>query len=194
MLPDYATHYYLPVRRPFMNLSDVPTDELATILDSLKRSDKSLGSQRTFGPRYMELRAKTEEKMRRLFIEAGGKPERNSPHYFVLGSSAWFSGLASEMAEVHISLSELPSQLASFTYPDSFTAMGLIAEYGLPYEPRPYHNHVYLLDQLPDIVKTYGLPADESEQSYKDYHKRTFEKYIEIQVWSDKPINYLIEH
>lgn len=118
----------------------------------------------------------------------GGAPERTSPHYFVLGSSPWFQNLARDMDEVRIPISRLPAQCTSFTYPDSFTAMGLIADYGLPYEAQPYHNQVFMLSSLPNVIESYGMPKDDTEAMYDGYHRRVFEKYVEIQLWSDEPI------
>jgi hypothetical protein len=98
-------------------------------------------------------------------------------------------GLAPDTRAITVSLSDLPSELTSFTYPDSFTAMGLLPRFGLPYEARPYHEHVYRMEQLPAIVDRYGLPrTGDTVPDYDGYHQRPFEKYIEIQLWSDDPI------
>ena len=35
-----------------------------------------------------------EERLRQLFLERRGQVDRESPHYFVLGESAWFWGFA----------------------------------------------------------------------------------------------------
>jgi hypothetical protein len=61
-------------------------------------------------------------------------------------------------------------------------------QFGLPLEPRPYHKHVFRLPQLKDVIAQYGLPADSAEEGYEGYAHRPFEKYIEVQVWSDEPI------
>jgi hypothetical protein len=135
----------------------------------------------------MELRLRTERKLRRLFLAAGGKPQRDSPHYFVLGHSNWFRGLADNMQEVVVPLKDLPSEVTSFTYPDSFTAMGLGPEFGLRYDPRPYHQQVYRIEELDDVTGRYGMPLDEPSK-YEDYHQRPFETYIEVQLWAETPI------
>ncbi len=46
-----------------------------------------------------------------------------------------------------------------FTYPDSFTAMAFGPQFGLPLKPRPYHQHVFRLPQLQEVVAQYGLPT-----------------------------------
>jgi hypothetical protein len=135
----------------------------------------------------MELRRRTETKLRHLFKEAGGRPTRAAPHYFILGRSSWFKGLADDMQEIVLPLGALPQEATSITYPDSFTAMGLAAEYGLPYEHRPYHDQTFRIDDIPGLVAEYGLPADDPGD-YDGYERRPFERYIEVQLWTDDPV------
>jgi hypothetical protein len=96
------------------------------------------------------------------------------------------------MQAVTMALGDLPSATTSFTYPDSFTAMSTLAEFGVTYEPRPYHGRVYRLDELADVVDRYGLPVDTTPTIYEGYETRPFEKYIEVQLWSDGPIAGLL--
>lgn len=186
-LPQYVTHYHLADKPPFLNLSDLTKTELAVVMRDLDDRRASSGLKRVFGRRYMELRALTEARLHELFLEAGGRPTRRSPHYFVLGSSEWYRGLSPGTREVVIALEQLPSDVTSFTYPDSFTAMEFGPRFNLPQEPRFYHGHVYRMEQLPEVVAQYGLP-DDGETTYEGYQHRPFEKYIEVQVWSDEAI------
>jgi hypothetical protein len=195
VIPDVVTHYHLGSRPPFLNLSDLPPDRLADVLADLHRERTDGLSARVFGRRYMELRRRTEEKLLSLFLKAGGKPERTSPHYFVLGTSSWYEGLAPDMAAFVVPLTDLPTEATSLTIPDSFTSMGFGPDYGLPREDRPYHGRVYRLEDLPALVSAYGLPADDAsgpdgspDDSYDGYQLRPFEKYIEVQLWSDRPL------
>lgn len=71
--------------------------------------------------------------------------------------------------------------------------MRLGEKYGLPAEPlEPYHNRVFLLPELENIVKKHGFP-DGTDDGHDNYHKRKFEKYIEIQVWSDHLVSEFLE-
>ena len=187
-IPKFVTHYHLADKPPFLSLSDLAEVELATIMQDLQQRRASSGLKRVFGPRYMQLRRLTEARLYDLFRQAGGIPERRAPRYFVLGSSQWYRGLAPNTREVVLPLAHLPTEVTSFTYPDSFTAMAFGPQFGLPLEPRPYHEQVFRLPQLKDVVTKYGLPADETEGLYDGYAYRPFEKYIEVQVWSDEPI------
>lgn len=188
LVPAFVTHYHLSDKSPFMNLCDLSDTELQGVLRDLE-SRRARGSlKRVFGSRYMELRRLTEARMRDLFTAAGGSPERTSPHYFVLGACEWYKALSPDMCEVVVPLSGLPSNLTSVTYPDSFTAMGLGAPFGLVRATRPYHDRVFRVEELPDLIATYGVPVDRVDDAYAGYHRRPFEKYIEVQVWSDEPI------
>jgi hypothetical protein len=193
MVPDIVTHYHRAARPPFLNLSDLSPSELQDVIGWLQAERTAGLSARVFGPRYMDFRSRTEEKLRSLFLDAGGRPERLVPHYFVLGTSAWYEGLSDDMVSVVLPLADLPTDVTSVTYPDSFTAMGLAPDYGLPYESRPYHGRVYRLEQLPELIGTYGLPVDEhpGTSGYHGYHNRIFEKYVEVQLWSDGPLETL---
>ena len=136
----------------------------------------------------MEMRRLVEARLHRLFVEAGGRPQRRSPHYFVLGESAWFRGLAAGMREVQLPLTALPNDVTSATRPDSFTAMEVGPEFGPPHERRPYHARVFRLGELTDLVAEYGLPVSDREDDYAGYERRATERYVEVQVWSDDPV------
>jgi hypothetical protein len=60
---------------------------------------------------------------------------------------------------VRIPLSGLPPERVSFTYPDSMAAMELGSNFGLDVFAAPYHNRVFRLDELDDVLDTFGLPS-----------------------------------
>ena len=172
-------------RPPFLNLSDLGEDELASVIADLGREHVEGRSQRTFERRYMDLRRQTEARLRELFTGRGGKMQRSSPHYLVLGTSGWFQALSPTMRSVAIDLADLPAASTSITYPDSVVAMRCGVDFGLPDIEKPYHDQVYLLGELPDLIARYGLPDDQADEDYSGYEFREFEKFVEIQVWND---------
>nr|WP_145994349.1 hypothetical protein [Mesorhizobium loti] len=186
---DFITHYHPAQDPPFRNLSDAPEDALPAILEGLAARRLS-GSKRVFGRRYMPFRRQTEAKLKRLFMEAGGRPQREAPHYFILGGSEWFANLYPDTKSVRLPLSALNPATTSFTYPDSAVSMRLGPDFGLPVDPvRPYHEKVFRLGELEGVLEQFGLPKDEpDEDAYADYHLKEFERYIEVQVWSDDPV------
>jgi hypothetical protein len=193
VIPDFVTHYFMGGRPPFLNLSDLTKDGRAPIIAGLAQERADGSTSRLFGRRYMDLRQQTEEKLRALFIASGGVPQRRAPHYFVLGASSWYRGLAPDMNEVVLKLEDLPTETTSFTYPDSFVSMGLGVGFGLHHSPQPYHGTVFHLSRLGEIVARYGLPED-AAGGYEGYERQPFEKFIEVQLWSDEPVAAYLTH
>jgi hypothetical protein len=65
--------------------------------------------------------------------------------------------------------------------------MRLGGRFGVPDFPaRPYHDQVFPLGRLEEVIGIYGMPRD--DLLYADYHRSEFEKYVEIQLWYDDPI------
>lgn len=189
-VPTFVTHYYPAEDPPFRNLSEVPEQDRAKVIAMLvERHRHRPNFHRLFGEKYIPLRLATEEKLRKLFCAAGGRPERQAPHYFVLGSSKWFEGLYPLTEKVVLPITDLDPATTSITLPDSFTAMRLGKDYGVPLDPvKPYHNRLYLLSELPSLVAKHGIPLDKATADYSNYVQEPFEKYIEVQVWSDTPV------
>jgi hypothetical protein len=184
----FVTHYYLAGRRPFLSLSELGDAELASVLADLRALRQAGKQHRPFGPRYMDLRRLTEERLRELFVRAGGRPERCAPHYFVLGDSPWFEGLAENMERIQLPLSALPPGQTSITYPDSFTAMQAGISAGPDQQSRPYRGRVFLLGELPRLVARFGVPDPSWDGEYQAWATWPAEAYIEVQLWADEPI------
>ena len=181
-------HYYLAGRRPFLSLSELGHAELTAVLAELGALRRAGKQHRPFGPRYMDLRRRTEARLRELFVTVGGRPERPAPHYFVLGDSPWYEGLAEQMERVQLPLSALPPGQTSITYLDSFTAMEAGASPGPGRQPGPCHGRVFLLGELPGLVERFGVPDPRWDGQYQAWTTWPAEAYIEVQLWSDEPI------
>lgn len=192
MVPTFATHYHLESRAPFLNLSDLDAETLDQVMRNLNEEHAAGLSHRTFGPHYMELRRRTEAALRAGFANRGGRLRRANPHYFVLGESAWFAALSPNMRSVSVALSDLPPESTSVTYPDSVVAMRCGSDFGLPELDRPYVGRVFLLSELDELIAAHGMPADHPDDDYVGYEFREFEKFVEIQVWSDEPIQQFL--
>lgn len=162
------------------------------VLQALAGPGEQAMSQRRFGRRYLALRLQTEALAHRLFVAAGGRPQRSAPHYFVLGSSSWFRGLYSDVREVRLPLEALPPETTSFTYLDSVSALALGIDLGVPPPPAEHRQRVYRLDEMDEIVSQYGMPEDDPGAGYTDHQKRPIEHYIEVQLWSDDPVHHLL--
>ena len=188
IIPDFATHYYRASRAPFLNLSDLPGEQAMAVMAELTLERRAGLQQRPFGRTYMEMRRVVEERLRRQFAALGGRPERHAPHYFVLGESPWFRGLAVDMEEIRIPVSELPGAQTTITWGDSFAAMEATRDFGLAFVPRPYYGRLYRLADVADLAARYGIPKPDPE-GYDGLAAADIpETFIEIQLWSDDPV------
>jgi hypothetical protein len=185
--PDFVTHYYLADRRPFLNLSELDEGAVLDVMRELNQLRREGTQRRSFGRTYLAWRRATEARLRDLFIRAGGRPHRLAPHYFCLGTSPWFAGLAADMQSVTLPVERLPAEQTSFTLVDSFSAMGLGPEYGFPALVEAHQQVVYPLSALNEVVGQFGLPAEVSSD-YCGFEHRAVNSYVEVQVWTDEPV------
>ena len=187
-VPDFATHYFRSSRGPFLNLSDLEGETLRDVIVQLVgERDQGLHS-RSFGPTYVRMRRIVEDRLRECFVAIGGEPQRSAPHYFVLGESPWFRGLASDMSEVRIALKDLPEDQTTVTWSDSFGAMKIALDFDLPYTSAPHHGRVFRLGDIAELFATYGMPEVDEGEDYQTYLERSPDRFVEIQLWSDEPI------
>ena len=171
--PDFLCHYYEAARGPFFNLSDLPSEEAEKILDAIRQQGGVFASRRPAG--YLQVRRRLEEQVRRRFIAKGGRPQRDRPHYMILGACPWVKSWYHAGCELRIPLAEFDPACVSFTYGDTFPAMRL-------QDGKPYRGQVYTLAELPEIVRRYGLPQERNPDG-----KSGPERYIEAQVWCEVP-------
>ena len=167
-------HYYEASRGPFHNLSDLPLAEAERIQDQIRQEGRIFASQRSTD--YLTIRRELEQRVRRLFIEKGGKPRRSCPHYMIVGASDWLKGWYQQGCEVRIPLTAFDADVVSFTYGDTFPAMRYM-------DGKPYRGCVYTAAELPRLIEIYGLP-----QEWNTSGKLGPDRYIEAQVWADEPL------
>jgi len=181
MIPDFATHYYLSGKRPFLSLSDLDGDaEHPIFREMLNKHKNDHGYRRRYGMDYLSKRRACEEKLRWLFESRGGRPRRTFPYYLVLGESDWFFSLNDGHVALRIPLVELPPQTTSITFPDSFLAMTAAT--------KPYFEKVYLLTEIDEVLRNYEYRNISPPITYDQYWEGDFELYAEIQIWDDETI------
>ena len=173
-IPNALYHYYECSRGPFRNLSDLPLAEAEAVLTAIRERGEGFASQRNTD--YLSIRRELETFVRERFIEKGGQPIRERPHYLILGRCEWVKGWYRQGGELAIPLERFDPKQVSFTYGDTFPAM----RYG---DGKPYRRQVYLLADLPELIGRYGLPQDWNADG-----KNGPDRYIEAQVWSDEPL------
>jgi hypothetical protein len=173
-IANFLSHYYEAAHGPFRNLSDLPLAEAEKVLTRIRQAGNVFASRRSSD--YLMIRRDLEERVRRSFIEKGGKPRRQQPHYLIVGECSWLKSWYQEGCELRIPLEVFEADIVSLTYGDTFPAMRYA-------DGKPYRGQVYTLAELPFLVRTYGLP-----QIWNADGQHGPERYIEAQVWADEPL------
>jgi len=187
-VPGFATHYYRASRAPFLNLSDLPDEQAVAVMAELTRERREGAQRRPFGRTYLEMRRTAEDRLRQRFTALSGRPEWRAPHYFVLGESPWFRGLAVDMEEIRVPLGDLPGAQTTVTWGDSFAAMEVTRDFGLAFAQKPYYGRLYRLADIAGLAARHGIPRPAPEGYEGLAAADTPETFVEVQLWSDEPV------
>ena len=173
----YLYHYFEKSIGPFRNLSDLPIEKAQEVLIKLKNErPESFAAKRDSN--YMQRRANYEVIVRNLFIEKGGKPTREAPHYMVVEACPWLNSWYTEGSFVKIPVTDFDLDTISFTYGDMHPTFSPIVNDG-----KEYRKKVYTYNEILKLIEKYGLP-----QQWNEDGRFGPERYIEVQVWSDETI------
>lgn len=184
-IPDHITHYYQAGSVMLKNICSHPDKVAEVLLTQLKET----GKRTWLHPGYLEERRRVEAWLYSEFIKKGKKPYLKYPLYFVLGENDDFfqkKGFFSHAnpAKLSLPLSLFTSEMISFTYPDSMPSLAIASlEQGKSYR-KPFHGKVFTVEEITKVVQTYGLPGDK----WKSVEQWRYDRFIEVQVWDDRPI------
>lgn len=167
----YLYHYFEASRGPFKNLSSLRVEDADEVMRQLKTTDV-FASQRSED--YMNVRRGLEERARKLFIDKGGKPRSDFPHYFTLGPCEWIKSWYSHGQEIRVHWDDVDDEVVSFTYGDLFPTMRFL-------DGKPYREQVYTKKDILVIIEQYGFPQDWNRDGSKGP-----ERYIEVQIWDNQ--------
>jgi hypothetical protein len=187
-IPDFVTHYFRASKAPFLNLSSLAGEEALIVMAAMVQERRDGIQHRPFGRTYLEMRLVTEDRLRQKFLDAGGRPERRIPHYFVLGESPWFAGLAVDMQSLRLPIGSLPPDQTTVTWGDSFAAMEVARHFDPAFESRPYYGQLFGLADIPALAIRYGIPHPAAEVYDGLPTGNVPEAFVEVQLWSDGPI------
>ena len=169
-------HYFEKSRGPFRSLSDLHPGEAEKVLRALRGDPRLMAAGRDEA--YLKRRRELEQLARALFISKGGQPRRWTPHYMVIGACPWLETWYLDPGVVQIALETLDPMTVSFSYGDLFPTFSPRVMDG-----REYRRQVYTLHETLGLIERYGYPQDWNPQG-----KAGPERYIEAQVWDDRPI------
>jgi hypothetical protein len=178
------THCHRPFAPPLQSLSGVPATELQRVLADLLRHEAL--PYRLTQPGYLPERRMIEARMHGRFIEKGGQPQTQQPHYFVLGSFSLWEEDGS--LQLKLPIDRVSSRWLSFTLTDSFFNYRRTNLRGIPIPARAYQDELFTLDELPAALAAHDLPTND----WRSVPERIFEVYVEAQLWSDAPVSHLL--
>jgi len=175
---NYLYHYYERQIGPFVSLSNLTIEKAQQVQDNIKSENKTFAAQRYEG--YLARRQYLEQLVRLMFIEKGGQPVRQTPHYMVIGECPWLATWYKNSDYLKIPIEKFDMKTVSFTYGDTFPTFSPNVTDDLEYRRK-----VYTYDEILVIIEKYGMPQD-------SWNEPVFAKpcYVEAQVWSDIPIKY----
>ncbi|MCU1439053.1 MAG: hypothetical protein JWP85_50 [Rhodoglobus sp.] len=168
-------HYYERSIGPFRNLSDLAPDAAAAVQAAITQRGTTFAARRPVG--YLERRRELEQLARDLFVAQGGKPERDRPHYMVVGACPFLAGWYDDPAHAAIALDVFDPSTLSFTYGDLFPTFSDRVDDG-----REYRRRVYTVDGIREVIARHGLP-----QEWNPDGAQGPERYVEVQVWAEIP-------
>ncbi|WP_415930260.1 hypothetical protein [Zhenpiania hominis] len=172
----FVYHYYVQDAGPFRCIMDLNFDKPEEYVEYLKKNQ--IEDKITYDSQYFYRRMMYEKKCRNIFISKGGMPDRKNPQYMTIGSYIGFE--KSYMNNyIKIPISRFSENKVSFTYGDMFPNFN---EDNIIYN-REYFGQVYTYSEVLEIIKKYGFPQDWNSNGDEGY-----ERYIEMQVWSDEII------
>lgn len=207
----FITHSYRDKDEMLKNLCNLPLHEAEAIIANLRSSGKRVWLHSG----YLKDRLRVEQWLYHEFKNKGKKPYLRHPLYFVRGENDDFfrkNGFFSdqEPAKLQLPLAIFNSDMISFTYPDSMTSLNLVNPPADTYELRsredgqmptleeideemrrfaesyrqPQHGQVFALSEIADVVKRYGMPG----MRWQFESQWRSDRYIEAQVWDERPI------
>lgn len=170
-------HYYDAKTGPFRNLSDLEDGQAKRILEEIRRNKpETMCAKRQDS--YMADRRRFEAILRDAFLKKGGRIERNSPHYLVVGQCPWLENWYEDCRRIEIDTKNLDLDTVSFTYGDSHPTFSDRVNDG-----KEYRKKLYTYTEILDIIDRYGLPQDWNPDGGLGP-----ERYVEVHVWSDRGI------
>jgi hypothetical protein len=118
-----------------------------------------------------------------MFIEKGGQPVLETPHYMVIGECPWLASWFEDSGCIKIPMHVFDLNTISFTYGDTFPTFSPRVNDGME-----YRRQVYTYAEILGIIGKYGIPQDAwGEPNFAQ------PAYVEAQVWSGIPPAYLEE-
>jgi hypothetical protein len=176
--PEVITHNYDPSRGPCRNICELSEVEAERVLGEIRAS-----GLRSIKSNYLERRRLTEDWLIRERRRLLGPTTLDRPVYFFLGDFSDGKD-PSRPTSLVMRLRDFPPETLTFTYPDSMASLPIATRDDLRLQRKRYHGQVFTLGQIESVAAEFGMPGDR----WKNDPTMKYDKFIEVQVWDDRPI------
>ncbi|TBN15759.1 hypothetical protein EYD46_11600 [Hyunsoonleella pacifica] len=171
-----------------MNLSDLSDEEVKPIISDLEQRRLDGKLKRAFPDWYFPQRKEAERNLLKSFIEKGGKPERNSPHYFCLGKSKGIElGYNNDFKTVELPI-ELVEKDVLFSIGDTLFTFSKSHTEKIKWKNEWYQGKLYNYEETVEIIKELKLDLNNTESLNQNKIA-----CIEGLIWSDKILKEVLE-
>ena len=178
LIPDTITHLYDPAHGVGKNICNLSKCRAEQVLEAIRAS-----GTRKIKADYFERRLATEDWLIAERNTKLGETALSRPIYFFLGNFADGKD-PSRPASLVMPLSAFACDMLTFTYPDSMASLPIATRDCHRSQRKPYHGQVFALPEIREVISKYGLPGER----WKTDPTMKYDKFIEVQVWDDKPI------
>ncbi len=183
-IPDFITHYHLPDKAPFLNLSDLSDEARKPVLEDLEQRRLAGKMKRYFPDWYFPQRQEAERNLWQACVDKGGKPQRKAPHYFALGRSKGIEmGYNNDFKTVQLPITALGAAVL-FSIGDTLWTFSKSYTDQVTWKNEWYHGKLYHYDEVSEIMHQLDLDVENPESLKK--HKVPC---VEALIWSDEVLN-----
>jgi len=155
---EFVYHYYEKRYGPLATLSSLPDEQDIKLnrLQIMKMSYKQ----------YRLARKMIEGLLLEQFTAKGGKAKDSNPLYFTIKEQAIIKNWYEEIDYIMIPLKELPKEMISFTYGDSFITF-------LRGDNHPTRRKLFMANEIERVIHNHGFNIEYNNMP----------TYIEMQLW-----------
>lgn len=180
--PDIITHNYDPARGICKNICHLPQATAEQILDEMRYKIR-YSTTRRISANYLKRRFAVEEWLMAERTKKLGKTFLDRPIYFFLGD---FTDGKDQLRpkSLLMKLDAFQPEMLTFTYPDSMASLPIALQKNHQNHRKDYHGKVFTLAEIKSVVKKFGMPSNK----WTINPTMNYNKFIEIQVWDDRPI------
>lgn len=187
-VPEVITHYYLPDKSPFLNLSDLSEEARRPILEDLEKRRVAGEMKRYFPDWYFAQRKEAESNLLEACIAKGRTPKRTAPHYFTLGRSQGIEmGYNNNFKMIQLPVALLQKELL-FSIGDTLWTFSKSYTEQVTWENEWYHGQLYTYDEAKAVLIELGLDIENAESLKK--HRVPC---VEALIWSDEILNKALQ-